>query len=213
MVRLIYSKYDFVARLLASDVKSVLDVGCRDGILRTHLSSSIRYTGVDLEAGPAVTRVCNVEQGLPFADGAFDAVVALDLLEHTDNIWYVFDELVRVARRQVIVVLPNLYHWSLRLRFLAGKEAGKYVLPPEPIVDRHRWLTSYRSSKAFCQGMAQKYRLRLTEFPLAGGRRTLLLDVLFSLASKNLGAWAALFAFERIPLSTAKNSRMGDAVA
>ena len=65
--------------------------------------------------GPGVDHVANIEEGLPFADREFDAVVALDLLEHTNNIWFAFDELVRVSRRQVVIVLPNIYHWSSRV--------------------------------------------------------------------------------------------------
>ena len=100
-------------------------------------------------AGPGVDKVANIEDGLPFADGEFDAVVALDLLEHTNNIWFAFDELVRVARRQVVIVLPNVYHWSSRVRFFLGREMDKYALPAQSIVDRHRWLPSYVSARRF----------------------------------------------------------------
>ena len=139
-MRMVYEKYSVVNDLLKSDVRSLLDVGCRDAILRKHMRPQIEYTGVDIVAGPGVDKVANIEDGLPFADGEFDAVVALDLLEHTNNIWFAFDELVRVARRQVVIVLPNVYHWSSRVRFLLGREMDKYALPAQSIVDRHRWL-------------------------------------------------------------------------
>ena len=116
-MRMVYEKYSAVDDLLKSDVRSLLDVGCRDAILRKHIRPQIEYTGVDIVPGPGVDKVANIEDGLPFADREFDAVVALDLLEHTNNIWFAFDELVRVARRQVVIVLPNVYHWSSRVRF------------------------------------------------------------------------------------------------
>ena len=194
---MIYDKYRLVQEVLLPHTHSVLDVGCRDGVLRKSLNSDIKYTGVDLVQGESVTKVCNVEEGLPFESNSFDAVVALDLLEHTDNIWYVFDELARVARSQIVVVFPNMYHWKHRLTYLSGKEMGKYRLTAEPILDRHRWLTSHDSSKAFCEQMTRKHNLRMRELVLAGGRRTFLADVGLSIVSRNLGAWATMFIFEK----------------
>ncbi len=195
---LITSKYKLVAEALLPEVKTVLDVGCRDGILKSHIPSNLKYTGIDICDGPMVNKVCDVEKGIPFEDSSFDTVVALDLLEHTNNIFFVFDELVRVARKQVIIILPNIYHWRLRVRFLFGFEMGKYILPKEPIVDRHRWLTSYNSIERFSKHMAQKFSLRLQSKVIYGGRRTILIDRTLSLFSKNLGAWAGMFIFERV---------------
>ena len=121
-MRLYRSKFEEVTQSLAPDVKSVLDIGCRDGKLKKFLPGRIEYAGIDLTPSPHVTKVCNAESGIPYPDNAFDAIVALDMLEHTDNIWFVFGEFVRVARRQIMVVLPNSYHWKARLRFLRGKE-------------------------------------------------------------------------------------------
>lgn len=98
MPNLIYDKYRLTAAALQPEVRSVLDVGCRDAMLKDYLRKCIVYTGLDIQPGQGVDSICNVEKGLPFTDGAFDAVIALDLLEHTDNIWFVFDELIRVAR-------------------------------------------------------------------------------------------------------------------
>ena len=44
--------------------------------------------------------------------------------KHTNNIWFAFDALVRVARRQVVIILPNVYHWSSRVRFFLGPGDG-----------------------------------------------------------------------------------------
>ena len=155
------SKYQQVADLLRADNTSLLDVGCRDGILKSWLPETIKYAGVDLFPGEHVLKTCNVEEGLPFEDGEYDAVAALDLLEHTDSIWFVFDELVRVASKQIMVVLPNMYHWRNRQRFCLGKEQDKYRLTPEPILDRHRWLTSYSASVEFINAMADKHKLKV----------------------------------------------------
>ena len=99
---------------------SVLDVGCD----RRWLSSRVIrcYIGVDISGTPDL--VVNVEHGLPFRDRSFDTVVAFDILEHLDNVHYAFDELCRVARRHVIIGLPNMYEWRFRLMFLLGRKLG-----------------------------------------------------------------------------------------
>ena len=192
MVELYLSKFEEVARRLAPDARSVLDIGCRDGILRKYLPQKMSYAGVDLSPGPNVTRVCNLEQGIPFADASFDAVVALDVLEHVDNVWFAFDEMVRVARQQVMVVLPNSYHFRERLRFLRGREAGKYVLSPAPIQDRHRWLLSYQSAHSFCAHQAFRHGLTRSESIMVDERRNILRELLVRVLPLNLMA-VALF--------------------
>jgi hypothetical protein len=78
-------------------------------------------------------------------------------LEHLDNIHYAFDELCRVARRYVIIGLPNMYEWRFRVMFLMGKRlSGKYGLPVEPPQDRHRWLFSLKEARCFVQERALK---------------------------------------------------------
>jgi SAM-dependent methyltransferase len=202
MPHLIYDKYRLTNQVLRPEVRSVLDVGCRDAILKRHLREDIAYTGIDLIPGPGVDHVVNAEEGLPFADRAFDAVVALDLLEHTDNIWFVFDELLRVASRQVVVLLPNAYHWQLRLRYLRGKEMDKYLLPPEPILDRHRWLLSTQSIRRFCCTRAEAAGWSASERILFGGRRTALVDWVLSHISSNLAAWALMYVLEKREVKT-----------
>lgn len=196
MPNLIYDKYRLTNQALRPDIGSLLDVGCRDAILKKHLRRDISYTGIDLIPGPGVDFTGNAEQGLPFSDCSYDAVVALDLLEHADNIWFVFDELLRVARRQVVVLLPNAYHWRLRLQYLSGREMDKYMLPPAPILDRHRWLLSYPSASRFCRERAAQHDWSVQEIILHGGRRTLPADMALSLVSKNLATWAVMFVLE-----------------
>jgi len=203
MVELYLSKFEEVARRLAPDARSVLDIGCRDGALRKYLPREVSYAGVDLSPGPNVTRVCNLEQGIPFADSSFDAVVALDVLEHIDNVWFAFDEMVRVARRQVMLVLPNSYHFRERLRFLRGREAGKYVLSPDPIQDRHRWLLSYRSAHSFCARQALRHGLTLSESVMVDERRNILRELLVRVLPLHLMA-VALFQVFAKPAPRAK---------
>jgi len=139
---------------------SVLDVGCDQRQLSPMVSG--RYVGIDISGTPDL--VVNVEHGLPFKDGSFDTVIAFDVLEHLDKIHYVFDELCRVARRYVIIGLPNMYEWRFRVMFLLGKRlSGKYGLPIEPPQDRHRWLFSLKEAQSFVRERALRCGFEVCE--------------------------------------------------
>lgn len=161
----------------------VLDVGCRSGNLArvlAEMGSNAHYVGLDLYL-PA-TIVGNLEMGLPFQDKAFDVVVALDVLEHTNDIYKAFSELCRCAQRFVVITLPNAYELKGRLKFLIGKKlSGKYGLPPEPPADRHRWIFSLKEARTFVHFRAQHCGFKITlEGCLIGPRRALIGRLLVS---------------------------------
>ena len=140
-----------------SDVWSgrILDVGCRSGDFRRTLPDGAwEYFGLDLVSPADV--VASLDRGLPFPDDSFETVVALDVLEHTDDIHEGFRELCRVAERYVVVCLPNAYEALARLRFLLGRPlSGKYGLPALKPLDRHRWLFSWLEARAFSRSMSE----------------------------------------------------------
>lgn len=197
-MRLFCSKFEEVALSLTPKTRSLLDVGCRDGRLKGYLPPAVEYTGIDLDVGPHVTQVCDVEKGIPYPEKSFDTVVALDVLEHTDNIWFVFSELVRVAKLQIMVVLPNCYHWKARLRFLRGKERDKYKLSPQPIRDRHRWLPSYTTAHAFSTHMALKFGLTVTETMMVDDRSNLLRELAARVLPQNMMCVAVFLLFTKL---------------
>jgi len=96
----------------------ILDVGCGRAWLADHFSN---YTGVDASAdaveqakalGRNVVRA-DVEQGLPFEDGAFDAAVLKDVLEHVDDPAAIVREVRRVLkpRGRVFASSPDAQRW------------------------------------------------------------------------------------------------------
>ncbi len=150
----------------------MLDVGCRSGNLHRVLSSSdVKYCGLDLY--PPASVIGHLGSGLPFAQESFDTVVALDVLEHTDDIYRSFGELCRVAQGYVVVTLPNALEITKRLKFLLGHSlGGKYGLPTEPPRDRHRWLFSLAEAIEFCRARTKQYGFQvLDEGCLIGPRR------------------------------------------
>jgi hypothetical protein len=92
----------------------------------------------------------------------FDCVFALDVLEHVDNLHALFDRLVGLSRRVLVVSLPNCYDIKCRVNFaIRGRLGGKYDFPATPRVDRHRWIMSYDEIRAFYGAQAARHALEL----------------------------------------------------
>lgn len=135
-------KYRIAADLISGCRGTLLDLGARDRTLARFLEPArFEYRSADLS--PGHDHCVNLERPLPFEDRAFDVVVALDCLEHVENIHLALGELTRIARRAVVVALPNMASFVHRTSFaVRGRLAtDKYDLDPAPRADRHRWLT------------------------------------------------------------------------
>jgi len=153
----------YVARRYAALLKgSVLDVGCGDAALRK-LLPSCRYTGIDL-AGDADLRLdLDRVERLEFGDAAFDCVVCTDVLEHLENIHRVFRELIRVARRHVILSLPNNWANARRPIERGAGAVGHYGLPAAPPPDRHRWFFSFEEALEFLRANERELAFKIAE--------------------------------------------------
>ena len=139
------------------DDYSLLDAGCRTRDLEPLLKGCRNYFGTDLVPGDGVLQ-CNLEVRLPFEDDTFDVVAALDVLEHLDNPHGALHELYRVARRTVLISLPNIHYISFRWRFLRGHGlSGKYRFSPDAVLDRHRWVLSYEEAVGFIYRNSHDY--------------------------------------------------------
>ncbi|OGZ88773.1 MAG: hypothetical protein A2528_01725 [Candidatus Staskawiczbacteria bacterium RIFOXYD2_FULL_37_9] len=155
------NKYNFAANLIKHDSKNVLDVGCRKKEIKDCLSKNVRYQGLDFMEGDEVI-ACNLENGIPLENKSFDLIFALDILEHVENVHFLFEEMLRVAKKEVIIALPNEYHWSRRLKFLLGKDLlYHHIFFKEKTIDRHRWITSYYSSCDFVKFNAKNYKVEV----------------------------------------------------
>jgi SAM-dependent methyltransferase len=113
--------YWYLPHVRAGD--RILDVGCGNAMHSLKAARlGARVAGVDRDEGslrvgqrsaPAGTplRLCvaDVEEGLPFANRAFDRVVCLDLLEHVEKRDTVLTEIRRVLRPDGVLLLtvPN----------------------------------------------------------------------------------------------------------
>ncbi|MBE5851354.1 MAG: class I SAM-dependent methyltransferase [Lachnospiraceae bacterium] len=93
---------------LLKDSKNVLDVGCGDGKIDSYLlekNKDIRIQGIDVLVRS--NTYINVKEydgkNIPYDDGVFDTVMAIDVLHHTDSPNAIVSELVRVSSKYVII--------------------------------------------------------------------------------------------------------------
>ena len=85
---------------------------------------------------------------LDFVDGAFDAVIALDLLEHLEQFHLIIHEMLRISRSKIYITLP-IASFDFVNKFLMNRvrnnqnDEGVYTkyygLPLNHPGDRHRW--------------------------------------------------------------------------
>jgi methionine biosynthesis protein MetW len=119
----------------------VLDLGCGDGELLSHLIAHRGCSGYGIDVDDANVLACtqrgvnviqlNLEDGLAlFEDRSFDVVLQLETLQnlrHTENM---LRETARVGRIG-IVSFPNFAHWPNRLSVLGGRMPVTKALPYE----------------------------------------------------------------------------------
>jgi len=93
---------------------SILDLGCGYGAYSLALSSKNRScVGCDInmkylaKARTAGLPVVSADLSLPFADRSFDTVILLEVIEHVPEIERILTEAFRVARRNVLITVPN----------------------------------------------------------------------------------------------------------
>lgn len=124
-------------------INSVLDVGCREGKLRTMLPYHIKYASNDLYQNSTGTVDYVGDISTLVIPQSFDAVVALDILEHVEYPSQLFDKLLSLADVALIISLPNCYDLKSRFKFACnGQLGGKYLFGNEISQDRHRWIMS-----------------------------------------------------------------------
>ena len=171
---------------------SLLDAGCRTMDLKPLLNGCDEYFGSDLIPNEGVLK-CNLEEDLPFKDNEFDVVAALDVLEHLDNPHRALHELMRVARKSVLITLPNMYYISFRLRFLRGNGiSGKYHFDAQPVLDRHRWILSYSEAINFIQKNTQGHNVDIEQVLPVRNRTKKISEPIERLLGK---VWPDLFAY------------------
>lgn len=130
--------FALITKWVAKQAK-VLDLGCGDGTLLTHLHNSLNTTGYGIEKddhnwlealknGVDVIQM-NLEEGLSgFEDQSFDTVILSQTLQAMHNTESIVQEMLRVGR-EAIVTFPNFGYWRNRLQITLGKMPVSKSLP------------------------------------------------------------------------------------
>ena len=88
-----------------SETKSILNIG--GGQKRYLKNSGFIVTEIDKEGDNDFSLNLDVIDKLPFENNSFDTVLALDVLEHLEKFYFIFEEILRVSKKNVIISLPN----------------------------------------------------------------------------------------------------------
>jgi len=136
------------------EIGSVLDIGCDERYLEKFILKKIKYVGIDKFGNPDIYFDLDKKEELPFKNNNFDLVFCADVLEHLEDIYFVFDELCRVSRKYIIVSLPNPFSGIFAV--LLGKKMKFYGLPLEKPKDRHRWFFNTEEAVDFVRYRSEK---------------------------------------------------------
>ena len=199
---------EYVAKKLGKhNGDKVLDIGCREMILKEYLEGNFNYLGLDYiskksNAPDFINH--NLEKGLPDNLNNIDTIVALDVLEHIDNIHDVYREFFFIADKTVVVALPNMAYYKFRINFLIkGVLSGKYIFSEKKILDRHRWIPNYQSIDKFIyENTPSGWAIKTVDY-IAERKRNYIFYYMEKFLSK---FFPTLFVYEKIFFITKKTN-------
>ena len=147
------NRNEFIANKIGFlNEETLLDIGCRDMILKKYLKGKFKYIGIDYQNNINTSKDFinwNLENGIPKISN-IDVITAIDVLEHLENIHDVFSSLFLLSKKKIIIALPNMGYYKFRVNFFfTGCLSGKYRFSDKKIFDRHRWIPNYRSINYF----------------------------------------------------------------
>ncbi|MHC4663734.1 MAG: class I SAM-dependent methyltransferase [Planctomycetota bacterium] len=115
----------------------ILDAGAGEGPLsRVLKEDGFKVKACDFDPSrfkvPDIDCVeADLDKPLPFSDGEFDAVCAVEVAEHLENISFFLKEANRVLNSsgRLIVTTPNVLNYSSRVRFLFSGFPSLFTRP------------------------------------------------------------------------------------
>jgi hypothetical protein len=140
---------------------SILDIGCRDCIVRSIYSG--QYLGLDLFQNEFGSVDIISDFATFKSEKMFQMVIAFDILEHMDNPQIQFPRMLELSEKYLAISLPNNYDLLHTFRFVfKNKLSNKYIFHSEEVIDRHRWVVSMSDIEKFVKFNAKKYNLNYT---------------------------------------------------
>ena len=154
-------KFVEIEKILRNEKGSLLDLGSRDQILKKFIPEKISYTGVDIAINKNTNIILDLNQKFGFKNESFDFVTALDVAEHLDDPKTFLRECLRVSKKKVLIVLPNISYYESRFHFLLkGNLGSKYHFSGDNKDDRHKWFTNFYLVKNFFEKNSVNFQIK-----------------------------------------------------
>lgn len=109
----------FMLAKINSQVKTIIDIGCGNGYWLSKIDGEkYSITGCDVNNRMVYSNTSFFEgriENLPFEDNSFDLVTCHHTLEHISDIKLAINELKRIAKKQIMIVVPKqrYYYYTL----------------------------------------------------------------------------------------------------
>ena len=150
-----------------SKIKTILNLG--GGQKRYLKESPYTVTEIDMSGDNDITLNLDEIKKIPLDNKSFDAVVALDVLEHLENFHLILDEMNRLSKKYIFISLPNSFGSFFDIIFNKEKEDKMnngfynkfYGLPLKKPVDRHRWFLTVSDVERFFVHYANENKLSI----------------------------------------------------
>ena len=107
------NKIEIINEFIPDDVKSIIDIGCGNGIITNMLSAKYDVTGVDRseKALSFVTtkKILSDAEQIPVKDNSYDLVFSSEMLEHLDDdsLNLAIREMKRISKKYILISVPN----------------------------------------------------------------------------------------------------------
>ncbi len=155
------NKFFEVKKILKNEKGTLLDIGCRDQILKKFLNENISYFGADIEQNiNSSNLIVDLNSNFNFGNEKYDFVTAIDVLEHIDEPLKVIKKCLSITNNKVIINLPNVAYYEFRLRLLFKGDLGnQYHFSGEKKDDKHCWFTNYDNITSFFKKNFDNYEI------------------------------------------------------
>ena len=135
--------------------------------LAKYLNKEVDYFEIDIAGKPDLIFNLEKDDLKIFKTNQFDTVLCTDVLEHINDFHNVFEHLLRISNKNVIISLPNSYQSILEI--LSSQNTMKfYGLPIKKPEDRHKWFFSATDIESFFINSSSIYNYKIKTLILLG---------------------------------------------
>ena len=149
-----------ILALVPKDVETVFDIGGYNNIFSEYESVTLDYQNAN------IIQDLNKSQKIPVKDESFDLVVLSQILEHLATCDQLIVESKRIAKKYILVGLPNELTIDNRLKFLMGRGFGWRGYNPYG----HKHFFTIQDIEKFINKFFGSYNRKYYLFGVKGGR-------------------------------------------